>query len=60
MYYMMTSLYSEQIPVAEIAPDWFKFHFPRDSRVVTCVNLTLALCSGFTFASGASCVLVAS
>ena len=39
---MMTSLYSEQIPVAEITSDWCKFHFPRDSRVITCVNLTLA------------------
>jgi hypothetical protein len=40
---MMTSLYSEQIPVAEITSDWCKFHFPRDSRVITRVNLTLAL-----------------
>ena len=38
---MMTSLYSEQIPVAEITSDWCKFHFPLDSRVITCVNLTL-------------------
>ena len=41
---MMTSLYSEQIPVAEITSDWCKFHFPRDSRVIKYVNLTL----GFT------------
>ena len=38
---MMTSLYSEQIPVTEITSNWYKFHFPRDSRVITCVNLTL-------------------
>ena len=40
---MMTSLYSEQIPVTEITSDWCKFHFPRNSRVITCVNLNLAL-----------------
>jgi len=39
---MVTSLYSEPIPVTEIASDWRKFHFPRDSRVITCVNLNLA------------------
>jgi len=39
---MMTSLYSEPIPVTEITSDWCKFHFPRDSRVITCVNLNLA------------------
>jgi len=39
---MMTSLYSEPIPVTEITNDWRKFHFPRDSRVITCVNLNLA------------------
>jgi len=38
---MMTSLYSEQIPVTEITSDWCKFHFPRNSRVITCVNLNL-------------------
>jgi len=38
---MMTSLYSEPIPVTEITSDWRKFHFPRDSRVITCVNLNL-------------------
>ena len=42
---MMTSLYSEPIPVTEITSDWCKFHFPRDSRVITCVNLTLVLAS---------------
>ena len=40
---MMTSLYSEPIPVTEITSDWRKFHFPRDSRVITCVNLNLGL-----------------
>ena len=39
---MVTSLYSEPIPVTEITSDWRKFHFPRDSRVITCVNLNLA------------------
>ena len=39
---MMTSLYSEPIPVTEITSEWRKFHFPRDSRVITCVNLNLA------------------
>ena len=38
---MVTSLYSEPIPVTEITSDWRKFHFPRDSRVITCVNLEL-------------------
>jgi hypothetical protein len=38
---MMTSLYSKPIPVTEITSDWRKFHFPRDSRVITCVNLNL-------------------
>jgi len=38
---MMTSLYSEPIPVTEITSDWRKYHFPRDSRVITCVNLNL-------------------
>ena len=38
---MVTSLYSEPIPVTEITSDWRKFHFPRDSRVITCVNLNL-------------------
>jgi len=38
---MITSLYSEPIPVTEITSDWRKFHFPRDSRVITCVNLNL-------------------
>ena len=38
---MMTSLYSEPIPVTEITSDWRKFHFPRDSRVITCVSLNL-------------------
>ena len=33
---------SEPIPVTEITSDWRKFHFPRDSRVITCVNLNLA------------------
>ena len=41
---MMTSLYSEQIPVTEITSDWCKFHFPRNSRVITCVNLNLDFC----------------
>jgi hypothetical protein len=39
---MMTPLYSEPIPVTEIASDWFKYHFPRDSRVITCMNLTVS------------------
>ena len=39
---MMTSLNSEPIPVTEITSDWCKSHFPRDSRVMTCANLTLA------------------
>ena len=39
--FMMTSLYSEPIPVTEITSDWYKFQFPRDSRVITCVNLAL-------------------
>ena len=39
---MMTSLYSEPIPVTEITSDWRKYHFPRDSRVIKCVNLKLA------------------
>jgi len=39
----MTPLYSEPIPVTEITSDWRKFHFPRDSRVITCVNLNLDL-----------------
>ena len=38
---MMTLLYSEPIPVTEITSDWCKFPFPRDSRVITCVNLTV-------------------
>ena len=38
---MVTSLYSEPIPVTEITSDWRKFHFPRDPRVITCVNLNL-------------------
>jgi len=38
---MMTSLYSEPIHVTEITSDWRRFHFPRDSRVITCVNLYL-------------------
>ena len=45
---MVTSLYSEPIPVTEITSDWRKFHFPRDSRVITCVNLNLG-CSSFSF-----------
>ena len=45
---MMTSLYSEQIPVTEITSDWYKFHFPRDSRVITCVNLNLDEQRGIT------------
>jgi len=28
--------------VTEITSDWRTFHFPRDSRVITCVNLNLA------------------
>jgi len=40
---MVTSLYSEPIPVTEITSDWRKFHFPRDSRVITCVNLNLVV-----------------
>ena len=39
----MTPLYFEPIPVTEITSDWYKFHFPRDSRVTTCVNLTLVI-----------------
>ena len=39
---MMTSLYSEPIPATEIKSDWCKFHFPRETRVITCVNLNLA------------------
>ena len=50
---MMTPLYSEPIPVTEITSDWRKFHFPRDSRVITCVNLNLVM----TSCSFASCVL---
>ena len=43
---MVTSLYSEPIPVTEITSDWRKFHFPRDSRVITCVNLNLVPARG--------------
>jgi len=35
---MMTSLYSERIPVTEITSDWYKFRFPRDSCVITCLR----------------------
>jgi hypothetical protein len=43
---MITSLYSEPIPVTEITSGWRNFHFPRDSRVITCVNPNLeSLCS---------------
>ena len=49
---MVTSLYSEPIPVTEIKSDWRKFHFPRDSRVITCVNLNLVVVSS-NFVCGA-------
>jgi len=34
---------SEPIPVTEITSDWRKFHFPRDSHVITRVNLNLGI-----------------
>lgn len=43
---MMTPLHSEPIPVTGITSDWYKFHFPRNSRVITRVNLTLGTHGG--------------
>jgi len=38
------SFLSMRISAAEITPDWYKIHFPRDFRESTRVNLTLAFC----------------
>jgi hypothetical protein len=56
----MTSLYSEPIPATEITSDWCKFHFPRDSRVITCVNLTLGALSEcqYSIVQSSECIII--